>query len=165
MWQRFSNPWADRSAPLTLYHGTSSRDALLALQKGFRPRKRPLNLTDSISVASGYAAIRAWENDEPYGVVLAVTVPSSSLIPDDMAYLFLCFVDHSKFLVTRRQLVATRTCRHADTGDASLAEIGSAVYSGTVPPSAVSVVRKVRAKDHPGYPKDQRAIVRRAHSL
>ncbi len=139
---------------IRLYHGT---DDALARRFIFQGAER-LFLTDSRAVARYYAAIRAAENRKRRGAVVQVTVPVRALEPDRYAY---CSLLQSEGEL--RTLGDMQRCHRTLrlTGLETLREVGSAVYSGVVPPSWMRIVEWVRPSRR-AMLRERRERVRRA---
>lgn len=159
-WQRlFSNP-------VRLYHGTAASFATAALKRGFRPLKsKHLHVTDSLSVASAYAAHQAAVREEAHGVVLSLNIDRRILSPDEFAYLFLCANEQDLWLTTQAQLRRQRGCLQPTTGEASLREVGSAICKHPVSSSRIEFVKRVEASKKGSAPqvRDSRSRVRSVH--
>lgn len=157
----------ENPAAVKVYHGTTWSSADAALKNGFRELKsKKLFVTDSLAVATAYAAFKAAVWDEPYGAVLALDVDQRFLVPDEFAYLFLCANEQDVVVLTLAQLRKQKACLQVPaTGAISLREVGSAVYLHSVPSSSVTLVQKVHAATDDGAlkVKDARRRVRLVH--
>jgi hypothetical protein len=161
-WTRFSNPRS--SGTVRLFHGTSMQQAKAAVEDGFKARRHGLYLTDSLSIASVYAAKAAWDENDQAGAVVAVTVPFDKLKPDFWAFSFYCFATRGGLYSTPQQVLQAG-CPLARTAEESMKLVGSATLMGkSVRAADVAIVKRVKPKQG-GSPTDRRRpMVKTAHS-